>query len=237
VTERTKVIYLSHITSFSALIFPVEEVCRRAREAGILTLIDGAHAPGHIPLDLTAIGADFYAGNLHKWLCAPKGSGFLHVRPEHQDRMHAAIVSWGWGDNRPEFGVKQFQRRNEWQGTRDPAAYLTVPAAIAYQAEHDWSAVRDRCHEIVLEGRNRIAELFGLPQICPESRDWFVQMATCPIHTDSVPRLKQVLYDHRYKIEIPVMGHGDDQYVRISIQAYNTIDDIDRLLTALRELV
>ena len=233
VTARTKLIYLSHITSFSALIFPVEEICRRAREAGILTLIDGAHAPGQIPLHLDTIAADFYAGNLHKWFCAPKGSGFLHVRPEHQDLMHAAIVSWGWGEGRTEMGPRQLQRRNEWQGTQDPASYLTVPAAIAYQAEHDWPAVRDRCHGIVLEGRRRIAELSGLPQICPESRDWFVQMATCPIRTDSVPRLKTALYEHRYKIEIPVMERGDHQYVRISIQGYNTIDDIDRLLEAL----
>jgi isopenicillin-N epimerase len=112
-----------------------------------------------------------------------------------------------------------------------------VPAAIAYQAERDWPTVRDRCHEIVLEGRRRLAELFGLPPICPESRDWFVQMATCPIRTDSVPRLKAALYEHRYKIEIPVMERNELQYVRISIQAYNTLDDIDRLLEALTELL
>jgi isopenicillin-N epimerase len=151
--------------------------------------------------------------------------------------MHAAIVSWGWGEGRPEFGTTQFQRRNAWQGTRDPASYLTVPAAISYQAERDWPVVRDRCHELVLEGRRRIAELSGLPQVCPESRDWFVQMATCPIRTDSAARLKTALYEHRYRIEIPVMEHKDQQYVRISIQGYNTLDDVDRLLTALEEVM
>jgi isopenicillin-N epimerase len=98
VTPRTKVIYLSHVTSGTALTLPVEAICRRAREAGILSVIDGAHAPGHLPLDVAAIGADAYAGNLHKWLSAPKGSGFLFVRPEHHAWIESSIVSWGWVD-------------------------------------------------------------------------------------------------------------------------------------------
>jgi isopenicillin-N epimerase len=231
VTERTRVIYLSHVTSGSALIFPVAEICKRARAAGIFTVIDGAHAPGQVPVDLTAIGADCYAGNLHKWLCAPKGSGFLYVRPEHQEWMMSGIVSWGWGV-RPEFGTTQFQRRNAWQGTRDPAAYLAVPAAIRFQAEHDWEAVRDRCHELVCKARRRIANLTDLPQIAPESRTWFVQMATCPVRTASIEQLKTNLYD-KCRIEIPVGERDGRQAVRVSIQAYNTEEDVDRLLDGL----
>ena len=236
VTERTKVIYLSHITSFSALIFPVEEVCRRAREAGIFTVIDGAHAPGQIPLDMQAIGADCYAGNLHKWLCAPKGAGFLYVRPEHQDWMMSVIISWGWGEGRPEFGTTQFQRRNTWQGTRDPAAYLAVPAAIRYQAEHDWPAMRERCHELVVKARTRIANLTDLPTITPAGCDWFVQMATCPIRTKSIEELKTGLYD-QYRVEIPCGEWQGMQYVRVSIQAYNTEADINRLMEGLGRLL
>ncbi|HET7055766.1 MAG TPA: aminotransferase class V-fold PLP-dependent enzyme, partial [Thermomicrobiales bacterium] len=236
VTERTKVIYLSHITSFSALIFPVEEICRRAREAGIFTVIDGAHAPGQIPLDMQAIGADCYAGNLHKWLCAPKGAGFLFVRPEHQDRMMAVIVSWGWGEGRPEFGTTQFLRRNTWQGTRDPAAYLAVPAAIQFQAAHDWPAVRERCHELVVQARTRISNLTDLPPISPAGCDWFVQMATCPVRTKEIAALKAGLYD-QYRVEIPCGEWQGMQYVRVSIQAYNDGADIDRLMEGLGRLL
>src|SRR4051794_40082930 len=117
VTPRTKVIFLSHITSPTALIFPVKEICARAREAGILTVIDGAHVPGHLPLDLTDIGADIYSGNCHKWLCAPKGSAFLHVRPEHQEWIESLTISWGWK------GESTFVSRNQWQGTRDIAPF------------------------------------------------------------------------------------------------------------------
>src|SRR5215211_3897523 len=140
VTPRTKIIFLSHITSPTALIFPVKEICTRAREAGILTVIDGAHAPGHIPVDLKAIGADIYSGNCHKWLCAPKGSGFLHVRPEHHEWVESLTISWGWR------GESTFVSRNQYQGTRDIAAFLSVPAAIEFQQKHNWDAVRDRCH-------------------------------------------------------------------------------------------
>lgn len=135
-SERTRAVYASHVTSETALVLPVAELVARARELGLVTVVDGAHAPAHVPVDLASLGADYYAGNCHKWLMAPKGSGFLHVRPEHQERVDAAIVSWGYTEGRT------FSQRLEIQGTRDPAAWLTVPDAIRFQAEREWDEVR-----------------------------------------------------------------------------------------------
>jgi isopenicillin-N epimerase len=242
VTPRTRVIFLSHITSETALRLPVAAVTQRARAAGILTVVDGAHAVGQIDVDLAALGADFYAGNFHKWLCAPKGSGFLYARPEHQSWLESPIVSWGWiegsGHYRPD---NQFVSRNQFQGTRDIAAFLSAPAAVAYQAARDWETVRERCHDLVLEARERITALTGLPPIAPaESPDgyrWFRQMATMPLPpgTDGAS-LKRRLYDE-YRIEIPVTSNEDKPTIRISIQGYNTREDVDALLTALERLL
>jgi isopenicillin-N epimerase len=165
VTPRTRVICVSHITSITALILPIAEICRRAREAGILTVIDGAHAPGQIPLDLAAIDADFYTGNCHKWLCAPKGAGFLHARRSAHALVDPFVVSWGWQDD----GSASFVDRLEWQGTRDIAAYLAVPAAIDFQAAHDWPQVRIACHALLRTIRQDLHRLTGLPPLCPDS--------------------------------------------------------------------
>src|SRR6185503_7125200 len=134
--ERTRAVYVSHVTSVTGLVLPLAEIVARARSRGLVTIVDGAHAPGHVPVNLAELGADYYAGNAHKWLGAPKGTGFLHVRPEHQDRVDAAIVSWGYAEG------STFSERIEMQGTRDFAAWLTVPDAIHFQAERDWEAVR-----------------------------------------------------------------------------------------------
>jgi isopenicillin-N epimerase len=230
VTPKTKVVFLSHITSPTALIFPVEEVCRRAREAGIFTMVDGAHAPGQIPLDLTAIGADVYSGNCHKWLCAPKGSAFLHVRPEHHRWVEALIVSWGWAE-----ADASFVKRNQWQGTRDIAAFLTVPAAIDYQADHDWPAVRARCHALASEAHRRIAELGGAEPIQPNSPVWFNQMVACGLPPIDAPVAKRRLYDE-FKVEIPLTRSGERDLVRVSIQAYNDERDLERLIEGLAAL-
>ncbi len=133
---RTRAIVVSHITSPTALVLPVEEICDAARKAGVLTIVDGAHAPGQVPLDLEAIGADVYAGNCHKWLCAPKGSGFLWARPEHQEWIEPLVISWGYHED------ADFGERHGWQGTRDPAAYLAVPKAIEVHATFDLDARR-----------------------------------------------------------------------------------------------
>jgi isopenicillin-N epimerase len=234
VTERTRVISISHITSGTALVLPVAEVCRRARAAGIMTVIDGAHAPGQIDLNLDELGADFYGGNCHKWLCAPKGSGFLFARPEHQDSLDPLIISWGYEADVP--GPSRFLDHLERTGTQDPAAYLTVPAAIAFQREHDWPRVRAACHLLARDARERIAALTGLPQIAPNSAEWWVQMCTCPLPPIDGARLKERLWDD-YQIEIPVSARTGRASVRVSIQAYNRPEDVDRLLEALTALL
>lgn len=233
VTPRTKIIAISHITSGTALIFPIAEVCRRAREAGILTIIDGAHAPGQIDLDLDALGADFYLGNCHKWLCAPKGAGFLFAHPERQRLLDPLIISWGWEAERP--GASRFLDHYEWAGTDDPSAYLSVPAAIAFQREHDWPRVRTACRAIVGEARERLGALSGRPQLAPDSAEWWMQMATIPIPGDDAATIKERLWDD-FKIEIPIMGRADGVYARISIQAYNGRADVDRLVEAIAAL-
>lgn len=233
VTPRTRAIFLSHITSPTALILPVGQICERARAAGILTVIDGAHAPGQIPLDLTALDADIYAGNCHKWLCSPKGAGFLYVRPEQQPWVESLIVSWGWR------GEHTFVTRNQGQATRDPAAYLSVPAAIDFLAAHDWPAVRARCHELATEARRRIAALTDLPPISAEDTpewSWYGQMATCAIPACDGQALHDRLWDD-YRIEVPITGHDDMTGVRVSFQGYNAEADLDALIDALAVLL
>jgi isopenicillin-N epimerase len=240
VTPRTRVIFLSHLSSTTALIFPLTELCRRAREAGILTLIDGAHVPGHIPLNLNALGADFYTGNCHKWLCAPKGAAFLHVRPEHHALVDAGVVSWGYSatiTGHTGFdaytGSTLLERRLQWQGTRDIAAFLTVPAAIAFQAEHDWDRVRQNCHAMAAQTLHRIYAITALPPICADTD--FGQMVAIPVPAMDAQRLKDTLLE-RYRIEIPVTSHKGALFIRLSVQAYNTQQDLDALVDAVREI-
>ena len=150
VTDRTKVIFLSHITSPTALRLPVELICARARQAGILTVIDGAHAPGQISLNLDALDADFYTGNCHKWMLAPKGAAFLFARPQVQHLVEPLVVSWGY-KNTPEFSSgSPFVDRLTWTGTHDPAAYLSVSDAIKFLDEHNWPVVREACHNLLV---------------------------------------------------------------------------------------
>ena len=222
-TERTRVVYVSHITSATGLLLPVEEIVRRARDAGLTTIVDGAHAPGHVPLDLEMLGADFYAGNCHKWLCAPKGAGFLHVRPEHQERVEGPIVSWGHQE------PTTFISRTQQQGTRDAAAYLTVPSAIAFQQEHAWDDVRARCVESCREARSDLCAMFDTEPIAPE--DMVLQMASVRVPDGVGEALERILWDE-HRIDIPVMRPQKD-LLRISVAAYTTREDVERLLDVL----
>lgn len=232
VTGRTRAIIVSHITSPTALIFPVAEICRRARAAGILTIVDGAHAPGQIDLALDDLGADFYTGNLHKWLCGPKGAAFLYARPERQAMLRPLVVSWGWDPERP--GDSPFQDVFGWTGTDDPSAYLTVPAAIAFQRQHDWPRVRAWAHHLLGSARERIGALTGLPQIAPDSPEWWGQMAAIPLPPFHMAgsEMQRRLYDE-FAIEVPIVEWEGQRFVRVSIQAYNTPADVERLVDAL----
>jgi isopenicillin-N epimerase len=235
VTRRTRLIFISHITSPTALIFPVGEICRRARQAGLLTIIDGAHAPGQIGLELHSLGADVYTGACHKWLLAPKGSAFLYVRRERQAGLDPLVVSWGYESTQP--GASQFIDYHEWQGTRDLAAFLSVPAAIDFQVENHWDAVRDRCHHLAVATRRQIDQITGLAPICPESSHWFGQMFTARLPQDTdLEQLKSRLYEE-YRIEVPMILWNEEKMIRISVQGYNTQEDIEALVGALGELL
>ncbi|MBI2395887.1 MAG: aminotransferase class V-fold PLP-dependent enzyme [Deltaproteobacteria bacterium] len=242
VGPRTRVIFLSHLTSTTAVILPIAELCRRARGAGILTVIDGAHAPGQIPLDLTAIDADAYVGNCHKWMCAPKGAGFMALKAHLHPIVDATVISWGYGDVvghvafEAYVGDSALLRRHQWQGTRDLAAFLAVPAAIEFQQRHGWDAVRARCHAMAADFRRRVDARTGLAPICDDEA--FGQMVAIqwPADVLSPEALKDRLWE-RHRIEVPITTHGGRVFVRVSVQAYNEPRDLDALYAALDEVL
>jgi isopenicillin-N epimerase len=221
-TPNTRVVFCSHIEWSTGRVNDVAAVCSAARAVGALSIVDGAHAPGQVPLDLVALGPDVYAGNCHKWLCAPKGSAFLYARPGAQESIEPLVVSWDWIDGAP------FHQRHRWQGTRDPAALLAVPAAIAFQAEHDWPSVRRRCHALLDRFRGDCA--------LEPLTDEHVQMLGFRLPVGDGAALKQALYE-RHRIEVPVVETKDGWVMRVSIQGYNDDRDVDALLAALDDLL
>ena len=228
VTPRTRAIFVSHISSPTALIFPVGEICTRAREAGVLTIVDGAHAPGQIALDLDRIGADFYAGNCHKWLCSPKGAGFLYARPEVQSLVEPLVVSWDWAE-------ESWADRQRWAGTRDPTPQLAVPAAIDFQAEHRWDDVRARCHALAVRAQHELAQLLGTDPYAAAEHE-FVQMVSVRLPPCDPNALHTRLF-HERGIEVVCDAWRGEPYIRVSLQGYNDDSDLDALLDAVPELL
>jgi isopenicillin-N epimerase len=221
---RTRALFVSHVTSQTALRVPVDELCARAREAGVVSIVDGAHAPALVPLDLRALGADYYAGNCHKWLCAPKGAAFLYARSERQDEVDALVIGWGYGDD------ATFLTRHERQGTRDPAAYLAIPAAIDWLREHGWEEVREARRALAVEA----ASLLGLEPLAPG--ELALPMVSLQLPDGAPADLQDRLYaEHR--IEVPVFERHDRRLLRVSLHAYNSREDLDLLAGALGALV
>jgi isopenicillin-N epimerase len=237
VNPHTKVIYLSHITSPTALHMPVDAICQRARQAGILTLVDGAHAPGQISLDLERVGADWYVGNCHKWMLSPKGAGFLYARLEVQHLVEPLVVSWGYHATPQSTNGSQFLDYLSWAGTKDPSAYLSVPTAIQFMQDHNWNKVRQECHALLRPAIQRICDLVQMEPLYPLDSDLYHQMGIAPLppNTDTA-ELKMRLYDE-YHIEVPLLEWNGRKFIRISVQGYNTPEDLNALIDGLQKLL
>jgi len=233
-SDKTKVIFLNHISSATALIFPVKEICERARQLGLITIVDGAHVPGHIDLDIADIDADFYTGTLHKWMLAPKGCSFLHVRKEFQDMLDPLIVSWGYESLTN--GQSTFLDYQEQQGTRDISAFLTAPACLNFLEEINWRQRAIESRQLISDNYQRFCTLMGKDPICPINDVFLGQMCSIPIVTSDEVALKALLFD-KYHIEIPIMNLNGHFYLRISTHIYICQADIDRLYLALEVII
>jgi isopenicillin-N epimerase len=232
VTPKTRVIFISHISSSTSVIAPIQEICQRARRQGIMTIIDGAHVAGHIPLDLEDLGADIYGGNLHKWLCAPKGSGFLYAAPRVHHLLEPLVVSFGW-ESDASSGSRVVDLY-EYIGTRDIAAFLSVPEAIKFQADHNWPQVRSQMHALASQCQIEICRLTGLEPLYSPTSNWFAQMVNIPLPVGiDLNHLKNTLYDE-FHIEVPVGSWNGKPMIRVSFQAYNSQNDLDALCFALQ---
>lgn len=242
VNERTKVIHLSHIMAGLAMVVPVEEICRRAREAGILTIVDGAHAPSQLDLNLEEIGADYYFGACHKWLSAPKGTGFLYASPRVQPVTEPLVVSGGWLREKPmppreeADGLSWFVALNSWQGTRDPSGFLAIPSAIDFQAEHQWAEQRQRCHELASQTRAEMEKLTGLRGYYPYGMQYFRQMVSFPVGKIAPGELYRRLWED-YRTVVIVGQLNETTNVRVSFQAYNDERDVEHFLSAMKALL
>jgi isopenicillin-N epimerase len=229
---NTKVVFLNQISSATALIFPIQEICKKAQELGLVVIVDGAHVPGHIDLDIQDIEADFYTGTVHKWMLTPKGCSFLWVKKEFQERLDPLVVSWGYES---EFPKNQFLDWHEFNGTKDMSAFLTVPAAIKFLDDNNWKSESARCKTLILENYQRFCDLLGTNPICPITPEFLGQMCSIPAKTNKPLELKEMLI-RKYNIEVPVMKINDRTYIRISLNAYNSQEDLDKLYAALAEL-
>ncbi len=244
VTRRTRLAVIDHVASNTALVYPIEDIVRELAARGVETLVDGAHAPGLMPLRVQSLNAACYAGNLHKWACAPKGSAFLWARPDIQPLIQPAVVSHG--NNTPRPGFTPFQDRFDWAGTFDPTAWFCVGPALEWMEQllvGRWPAVERFNRALALEARRMLCRELKMEPPCPEP---FVgAMATLPLPTvfQGRPRSGKIdaeqlaLYD-RFGIEVPIMrfGNPEQRYFRISAHLYNTMEDYVRLAESLKAL-
>jgi len=246
VTPKTRLLLIDHVTSPTALVFPIARIVSEVRARGVETLVDGAHAVGMLPLDLEAIGAAFYTSNCHKWLCAPKGCAFLHVREDWQDRIVPLSISHGRNAERP--GRSRFRLLFDWTGTQDPSAFLALPAVLAFMGSVVPGGVRalgERNHALAVWGRDVVCERLGVKPAAPESMlGSMAAIPLPPVERAGRPSLfepdpLQVALMERYRIEIPVFPWpaGGGRCIRLSAQAYNRAEDYVKLGDALEDLL
>lgn len=233
-TPRTRLLVIDHITSPTALVFPVEAIVAGCAERGVDVLIDGAHGPGMVRLNVAALGAAYYAGNLHKWACGPKGSGFLWVRRDRQKAVHPLVIS--------HFLDEGFTREFNWQGTRDFGAWLSVPRALEFFADLGWDRVMDHNHQLAIWTQAFLAQRWGVEPVSPLDGRMLGSMATIPLpppldHLEqpAIDFLQRRLYD-AHRIEAPLLRFADRTFVRPCCQLYNSPADYERLGDAIERM-
>lgn len=233
VTPNTKVLFLSHITSPTGVRLPVEDLCARARAAGILSVVDGSHSPGHIPLDLSTLQADVYTANCHKWMCTPKGSAFLWVAPHLQDAIIPLVVSWG--ARNPVAGDGPLNIEHEFIGTRDYSPFLSVPFAIDLMAQQPWDRAQQHGRGLAQVAHDMLVALPGVQPMHAGGHDPLLQMATVILPSDvDTDHMKQWLYNER-AIEVVVHRWLNVPILRCSTHLHTQQRDIDALEAAVRE--
>ena len=245
VTERTKLVLIDHVTSQTGMILPVPELVAALDARGIDVLVDGAHAPGQLDLDLTALAAPYYTGNCHKWLCTTKGSAFLHVRADRRDLIRPLSISHGANATRTY--RSRFRVEHDWIGTLDPSAWLCIPAAIEFMGslfEDGWNGLRRHNHDLVVRGRRLLLDALGVAAPCPESM--LGSLASLPLPDGAGTEISPLGLDplhtalfEQESIEVPVMPwpRPPHRLVRISAQAYNDPGQYERLAAALPRLL
>ncbi len=242
VTSRTAILLCDHVASPTGMILPIAEVVGECEKRGIDTLIDGAHAPGMLPLELDALGSAFYVGNCHKWICAPKGAAFVYARADRRERLRPLTISHGATRRRP--GRSRFHDEFDWTGTHDPTAFLSVPAAIDFVGSlvpGGWPGVRERNRGLALEARTMLAAALGVDPPCPDEMIGSLVSLPLPDGGASGPRFAldtdplQELLLHEHRIEVPVVPWPSPprRLLRISVQLYNDLEQYERLARAL----
>jgi len=231
-SKKTKLIFISHITSTTALRLPVEEICKKAKEFGVITFVDGAHAPAQVPIDFKNSDFDIYTGACHKWMMTPKGSSFLYVKRELQP-LDPLVVSWGYNALFPSESL--FLDYHQMNGTRDYTAFLTISTAIEFMKENNWWEVAKNCRKLVYDNAAEHCNILGAQSLSPITEDFIVQMYSAPVKTKEPELLHKTLVE-KYKIQVPVMRHGDKVYLRYSINAFNQQVDLDKLFNALSDI-
>jgi isopenicillin-N epimerase len=245
VTDRTRLALLDHVTSQTGLVLPIEALVRELRTRGVETLVDAAHAPGMLPLDVAAIGAAWYTGNCHKWICAPKGAAFLYTRPDMQQQTRPVVISHGASSTRKD--RSRYLIEFDWMGTDDPTAILSVPEAIRFMAglmPGGWAAVRETNHQLALRGRDVLCNALGIDPPCPD--EMIGSLASLPLpdgdgRPGNSPLYADPLQDlllEQFGIEVPVIPWPapPKRLIRISGQVYNRDGDYEKLGHALRAL-
>ncbi|MEH2302121.1 MAG: aminotransferase class V-fold PLP-dependent enzyme [Nostoc sp.] len=241
VSPKTRLALLDHVTSQTGLIFPIQELVKELQQRGVDTLVDGAHAPGMISLNLEEIGATYYTGNCHKWLCAPKGAAFLYVQRDKQPEIRPLTISHG--TNSPRTDKTRFQLEFDWTGTDDPTAYMCVPEAIAFMGSllpGGWTELMQQNHQLVLQGRRLLCEALEVQPLCPE--EMIGSMAVVPMPAMLENRDFMSIHDElfdKFGIQVQMIPWQEKPrlLVRISAQIYNTPEQYEYLAKVLKGLL